>query len=254
MIADVEIDQKIDRARRGRVVPFDLVHMIDHRHRAGGGDARNLRRIAERRRQQDSGDPVLGHQFSFGNRGDGDSASAVRDLAPRDLDALVRFGVRTKLLAGLLHAPRHARQVRFEKIEIEQQRRRRDLIFREHRSIMYDDRRCAREPRFPRLQPTAVNAILAEVRALQAQGKSLVSLMRGEPDFPTPAHIVEASIRALRNGRTSYPDNRGEKTFREAVAQKLERDNQPEIRSRNRSAGDHGRDVRHLRGADGDAE
>lgn len=75
------------------------------------------------------------------------------------------------------------------------------------------------------LQPTAVNAILAEMRIAQAQGKSLVSLMRGEPDFPTPEHIVEASIRALRNGRTSYPDNRGEKAFREAVAQKLERDN-----------------------------
>jgi aspartate aminotransferase len=75
------------------------------------------------------------------------------------------------------------------------------------------------------LQPTAVNAILAEVRIAQAQGKPLVSLMRGEPDFPTPPHIVEASIRALRNGRTSYPDNRGEKVLREAVAQKLERDN-----------------------------
>jgi aspartate aminotransferase len=75
------------------------------------------------------------------------------------------------------------------------------------------------------LQPTAVNAILAEVRIAQAQGKSLVSLMRGEPDFPTPPHIVEASIRALRNGRTAYPDNRGEKGLREAVAQKLERDN-----------------------------
>jgi aspartate/methionine/tyrosine aminotransferase len=49
--------------------------------------------------------------------------------------------------------------------------------------------------------------------------------MRGEPDFPTPTHIVEASIRALRNGRTSYPDNRGEKGFREAIAQKLHRDN-----------------------------
>ena len=79
--------------------------------------------------------------------------------------------------------------------------------------------------RISNLQPTAVNAILTEMRILQAQGKPLFSLMRGEPDFPTPAHIVEASIRALRNGRTSYPDNRGEKTFREAAAQKLERDN-----------------------------
>ena len=76
------------------------------------------------------------------------------------------------------------------------------------------------------LQPTAVNAILAEVRELQAQGKKLVSLMRGEPDLPTPAHIVDACGRALRDGRTGYPDNRGEKGFREAIVQKLSRDNQ----------------------------
>jgi aspartate aminotransferase len=79
--------------------------------------------------------------------------------------------------------------------------------------------------RIAALQPTAVNAILAEVRELQAQGSKLVSLMRGEPDLPTPVHIVEACTRALHNGRTGYPDNRGEKSFREAVALKLERDN-----------------------------
>ncbi len=75
------------------------------------------------------------------------------------------------------------------------------------------------------LRPTAVNAILAEVKELQAKGKSLVSLMRGEPDFKTPSHIVEACTRALANGRTTYPDNRGEKILREAVAEKLKRDN-----------------------------
>ncbi len=75
------------------------------------------------------------------------------------------------------------------------------------------------------MRPTAVNAILAEVRALQAEGHSLVSLMRGEPDFPTPPHIVEASVRAAQAGRTGYPDNRGEKALREAVALKLQRDN-----------------------------
>jgi aspartate/methionine/tyrosine aminotransferase len=74
------------------------------------------------------------------------------------------------------------------------------------------------------LQPTAVNAILAEVRRLQTQGRSVVSLMRGEPDFPTPPHIVEAAICALRAGRTRYPDNRGELALREAVAARLERD------------------------------
>lgn len=75
------------------------------------------------------------------------------------------------------------------------------------------------------LKPTAVNKILAEMRELQAEGKSLVSLMRGEPDFPTPPLIVEACNRALDRGRTGYPDNRGEKNFREAIAAKLERDN-----------------------------
>lgn len=75
------------------------------------------------------------------------------------------------------------------------------------------------------LQPTAVNSILAEVAELRRQGRQLVSLMRGEPDLPTPAHIVEAACRALRDGRTHYPDNRGEPALREAIAEKLDREN-----------------------------
>ncbi len=74
------------------------------------------------------------------------------------------------------------------------------------------------------LAPTAVNSILAEVRELRRQGRSPISLMRGEPDFATPAHIVEAACRALRDGRTGYPDNRGEPALRQAVAERLERD------------------------------
>src|SRR5437867_3839808 len=74
------------------------------------------------------------------------------------------------------------------------------------------------------LRTTAVNAILAQVRALQAEGRSLISLMRGEPDFATPAHIVEAAAKSLRDGRTSYPNNQGEPALREAVAEKLERE------------------------------
>jgi aspartate aminotransferase len=79
--------------------------------------------------------------------------------------------------------------------------------------------------RVSRLRPTAVNSVLAEVRALQSQGVNLVSLLRGEPDFPTPPHIVEAAEKALRQGRTGYPDNRGEPALRAAIAAKLERDN-----------------------------
>jgi aspartate/methionine/tyrosine aminotransferase len=75
------------------------------------------------------------------------------------------------------------------------------------------------------LRPTTVNRVLAEARQLQQAGRSLVSLMRGQPDTPTPAPIVEAAGRALRAGRTGYPDNQGEPALRQAVASKLLRDN-----------------------------
>jgi aspartate/methionine/tyrosine aminotransferase len=68
-----------------------------------------------------------------------------------------------------------------------------------------------------------MNAILAEARAVQQGGRSVVSLARGEPDLPTPVHIVEAAAAALRAGRTSYPHNQGEPALREAVAVKLHR-------------------------------
>src|SRR4051794_11864431 len=75
------------------------------------------------------------------------------------------------------------------------------------------------------LQPTAVNRVLQEVRKLQADGRTLVSLMRGQPDTPTPMHIVAAAKKALRDGHTGYPDNQGESILRQAVAEKLWRDN-----------------------------
>ena len=75
------------------------------------------------------------------------------------------------------------------------------------------------------LRPTAVNTILAEIRQAQARGQTIASLMRGEPDFDTPTHIVEAGAKALKAGRTRYPDNRGEPCLRDAVAAKLSRDN-----------------------------
>jgi aspartate/methionine/tyrosine aminotransferase len=75
------------------------------------------------------------------------------------------------------------------------------------------------------LLPTAVNRVLLEARRLQTEGRTLVSLMRGQPDTPTPAHVVEAAEKALRDGLTGYPDNQGEPILRQAVAEKLWRDN-----------------------------
>jgi len=81
--------------------------------------------------------------------------------------------------------------------------------------------------RLGQLKPTAVNTILQEVRQLQAEGRQSVSLMRGAPDLPTPEHIVTAAQRALADGRTGYPDNRGEPSLREAVAGAISRNGGP---------------------------
>jgi aspartate/methionine/tyrosine aminotransferase len=78
--------------------------------------------------------------------------------------------------------------------------------------------------RIAALRPTTVNQITQQVREMQARGADLATLMRGEPDLPTPPHIVEAAYAAMRAGRTGYPDNRGEIQFREAVAAKLARE------------------------------
>ena len=60
--------------------------------------------------------------------------------------------------------------------------------------------------------------VLAKARALEAQGKDIVHLEIGEPDFDTPRHIVEAGVEALRRGYTHYGPTPGLPELREAIA------------------------------------
>ena len=60
--------------------------------------------------------------------------------------------------------------------------------------------------------------VLAKARALEAQGREIVHLEIGEPDFDTPKHIVEAGIRALQEGYTHYGPTPGLPELREAIA------------------------------------
>jgi len=60
--------------------------------------------------------------------------------------------------------------------------------------------------------------VLAKARALEAQGKEIIHLEIGEPDFDTPEHIVEAGIKALRDGYTHYGPTAGLPELREAIA------------------------------------
>jgi aspartate aminotransferase len=60
--------------------------------------------------------------------------------------------------------------------------------------------------------------VLVRARALEAQGRSVIHLEIGEPDFATPRHIVEAAQRALAEGWTHYGPTQGYPELREAVA------------------------------------
>jgi aspartate/methionine/tyrosine aminotransferase len=61
--------------------------------------------------------------------------------------------------------------------------------------------------------------VLVRARALEAQGKNVVHLEIGEPDFDTPAHIVEAGARALKGGATHYGPSAGIPDLRQAIAE-----------------------------------
>src|SRR5215831_1241195 len=60
--------------------------------------------------------------------------------------------------------------------------------------------------------------VLAKARELERQGKKVIHLEIGEPDFPTPAHVIEAGKRALDEGWTKYGPSPGFPEFREAIA------------------------------------
>lgn len=61
-------------------------------------------------------------------------------------------------------------------------------------------------------------AVLARARELEAQGKSVVHMQIGEPDFDTPAHIVQAGTEALQNGWTHYGPAAGDPELKAAIA------------------------------------
>jgi aspartate aminotransferase len=71
--------------------------------------------------------------------------------------------------------------------------------------------------------------VLARAQALQAQGKKIINLGIGQPDFPTPEHIVEAGRKALADGHHGYTAANGIPPLREAVAADLYRRYRAEV-------------------------
>lgn len=78
-------------------------------------------------------------------------------------------------------------------------------------------------PAFERIGEENAFAVLAKAAALQAQGRDVINLGIGQPDFKTPPHIVEAAVKALRDGHHGYTDATGILPLREAVAADLNR-------------------------------
>ncbi len=74
---------------------------------------------------------------------------------------------------------------------------------------------------FDRIGEENAFAVLARANALAAQGRDIISLGIGQPDFRTPEHIVEAAIKALRDGHHGYTAANGIPLLREAVAADL---------------------------------
>ena len=79
--------------------------------------------------------------------------------------------------------------------------------------------------RVDRVPPSLTLTISAKAQAMKAEGIDVCSFSAGEPDFDTPEHIKVAAQKALEAGKTKYGPAAGEPKLREAIAQKLSREN-----------------------------
>lgn len=76
-----------------------------------------------------------------------------------------------------------------------------------------------------RVKPSATLAADAKARELKAQGKDVIGLAAGEPDFDTPDNIKDAAIKAIRDGKTKYTNVDGIPELKEAIVAKFQREN-----------------------------
>jgi aspartate aminotransferase len=79
--------------------------------------------------------------------------------------------------------------------------------------------------RVNRIQPSATLAVDTRAKELKAQGRDIINLGAGEPDFDTPDHIRAAAIRAINEGFTRYTAVDGIPSLKQAVCDKFKRDN-----------------------------
>ena len=79
------------------------------------------------------------------------------------------------------------------------------------------------------MQESQTMRITGLAKQMKAEGKDIISLSAGEPDFPTPDFVAQAGIDAIKNGFTRYTANAGIPELKEAVVEKFKRDNSIEF-------------------------
>jgi aspartate aminotransferase len=79
--------------------------------------------------------------------------------------------------------------------------------------------------RVQRVKPSPTVALTGRVAQLRAEGKDIISLGAGEPDFDTPTHIADAGIEAIRKGYTRYTPVEGTAELKDAIIAKFRREN-----------------------------
>ena len=77
-----------------------------------------------------------------------------------------------------------------------------------------------------RIKPSATMVITAKATQLKREGKKVIGLSSGEPDFDTPRHVKEAAIKAINNGYTKYTNIEGIPELRQSIVEKFKKDNE----------------------------
>ncbi|KXU96460.1 aspartate aminotransferase [Caballeronia megalochromosomata] len=83
------------------------------------------------------------------------------------------------------------------------------------------------------IQPSPSISAMNRAKALAAAGEDICNMAAGEPDFPTPPHIIEAAAQAMRDGATRYTAVDGTLPLKQAIAAKFARENQIEVATGN---------------------
>ena len=79
--------------------------------------------------------------------------------------------------------------------------------------------------RVQRVKPSPTLAVTALAAQLRSEGRDIIGLGAGEPDFDTPEHIKQAAIRAIEEGFTKYTAVDGTPSLKQAIIDKFQRDN-----------------------------